>query len=135
MKRFRPTPSKTLLMAALLHDASEYVTHDLVTPLKTVVGDVFREVEDRLMCAVHMRFGLPTRLAKKDKDLIKKADLIAAATEATQLAGFTVKEARTLLSIGEKPADWVTLEPMPGQGGGRPIFTGFSSLQEENANH
>ena len=133
MRRFKPTPSNTILMAGLLHDASEYVTHDLVTPLKTVVGDVFREVEDRLMCAIHLRFSLPARLQKKDKALIKKADLVAAATEATQLAGFTEKEVRTILSIGEKPADWVTLTPYPAEEAISQFLQAFDSLQTDKS--
>ena len=50
-------------MATKLHDASEYVTHDLITPLKAVVGDVFKEVERRLTAAIYLRFGLKPVLA------------------------------------------------------------------------
>ena len=67
--------------AAKLHDASEYVTHDLITPLKAVVGDVFKEVELRLTRAIHIRFGLPPVLATVDRALIKRADQIAAAMD------------------------------------------------------
>lgn len=106
-------PPASLLMTALLHDASEYVTHDLITPLKAVVGDVFKEVEDRLMCAVYSRFGLPARPDPVVKAQIKQADLIAGATEAVQLAGFSVEEVSSLLSIREKPLAGVRLEPVP----------------------
>src|SRR5690349_3681983 len=80
VRRLKPRASATLLMAAKLHDASEYVTHDLITPLKAVVGDVFKEVEERLTRAIYLRFGLPAVLAPEDKALIKRADYIAAAT-------------------------------------------------------
>src|SRR5580704_5361363 len=88
VRRLKPRAPATLLMAAKLHDASEYVTHDLITPLKAVVGDVFKEVERGLTRAIHIRFGLPAVLSPSDSALIKKADRIAAATEAVQLAGF-----------------------------------------------
>lgn len=113
LRGFRPMPSPALLLAGLLHDASEYVTHDMITPLKAVVGDVFREVELRLTRAVHLRFGLPADLSAEDKALIKKADLIAGATEAVQLAGFTADEVRKVLGIKAKPLLDVTLTPLP----------------------
>ncbi len=108
-----PRRDTELELAALLHDASEYVTHDLITPLKAVVGDVFKEVEDRLMVAVHIRFGLPPRLDVERKALVKRADLITGATEAVQLAGFDTREVRTVLGIKERPWPGLTLTPMP----------------------
>ncbi|MBB4284607.1 YfbR-like 5'-deoxynucleotidase [Roseospira goensis] len=108
-----PRRDSELELAALLHDASEYVTHDLITPLKAVVGDVFREVEDRLMVAVHLRFGLPHRLDVARKALVKRADHIAGATEAVQLAGFAPHEVKGVLGIPEKPWPHLTLTPMP----------------------
>jgi 5'-deoxynucleotidase YfbR-like HD superfamily hydrolase len=102
-----------VLLTALLHDASEYVTHDLITPLKAAVGDVFKEVESRLMAAVHTRFGLPPLPTPEVKALIKKADWISAATEAVQLAGFEEREVRSVLGIKEKPLTNVTLVPLP----------------------
>src|ERR1700754_4763963 len=82
IRRLNPRASARLLMAAKLHDASEYVTHDLITPLKAVVGDVFKEVERGLMQAVRIRFGLPAILSAGDTAAIKRADKIAAVTEA-----------------------------------------------------
>lgn len=113
LRGFRPRPPAWLLFAGLLHDASEYVTHDMITPLKAAVGDVFKEVELRLTRAVHLRFGLPPDLAPEDKALIKRADLIAGATEAVQLAGFAPAEVKSVLGIKEKPLAKVTLIPMP----------------------
>ncbi|MGB1026356.1 MAG: YfbR-like 5'-deoxynucleotidase, partial [Rhodospirillaceae bacterium] len=101
-----------LRMTALLHDASEYVTHDLITPLKAAVGDVFREVEDRLTAAVNIRFGLPGQTAPDDKKLIKRADRISAATEAVQLAGFQPEELKSVLGIPEKPLEGLVLVPL-----------------------
>jgi 5'-deoxynucleotidase YfbR-like HD superfamily hydrolase len=123
-----PRRDTELELAALLHDASEYVTHDLITPLKAVVGDVFKEVEDRLMVAVHVRFGLPSRLDVERKALIKRADLIAGATEAVQLAGFQPGEVRTLLGIKEKPAPDLTLNPLPSRDAERLYLETFEAI-------
>jgi len=117
-----------LEMAALLHDASEYVTHDLITPLKAVVGDVFKEVEDRLMVAVHIRFGLPPRLDVDRKALIKRADLIAGATEAVQLAGFEAREVRSVLGIKERPWPDLTLTPKPSRAAHDLFLETFAAL-------
>ena len=45
------------------------------------------------MGAVHLRFGLPARLPEAAATLIKRADGMAAYFEATQLAGFSQREA------------------------------------------
>ncbi len=78
---------------ALLHDAPEYVMGDIISPFKTVMGGHYREVEARLLSAVHLRFALapnpPDALAKA----IKYADKQAAFFEAVELAGFAWEEA------------------------------------------
>jgi len=123
-----PRRDSELELAALLHDASEYVTHDLITPLKAVVGDVFKEVEDRLMVAVHLRFGLPPRLDVERKALVKRADLIVGATEAVQLAGFRAGEVKTLLGIKEKPWPDLTLTPLPSREAERRFLETFEAI-------
>ncbi len=117
-----------VLMAAKLHDASEYVTHDLITPLKAVVGDVFREVEVRLLRAIRLRFGLAADLPDDTRALIKRADQVAAATEAVQLAGFSHAELRTVLEFREKPLEDVTLTPLPVAEAERKFLDGFRQL-------
>ncbi len=130
MRRLKPRAPATLLMATKLHDASEYVTHDLITPLKAVVGDVFKEVERRLTAAIYMRFGLKPAVSPADKALIKEADRIAAATEAVQLAGFTAAECRTVLGFVEKPLKDVTLTPLPVAEAERQFLEGFRVLEK-----
>jgi len=81
-------------LAALLHDAPEYVIGDLITPFKAVVGLDYRELEGRLALAIRIRFGLPATLPKAPQEAIKRADRAAAHFEATALAGFGDVEAR-----------------------------------------
>lgn len=130
VRRLKPRAPASLLMAAKLHDASEYVTHDLITPLKAVVGDVFKEVEDRLTRAIYLRFGLAPVLAPEDKTLIKRADHIAAATEAVQLAGFTAAECKSVLNFKERPLKDITLTPLPVADAERKFLEGFRTLEK-----
>ena len=130
VKTLKPRVSARLLMAAKLHDGSEYVTHDLITPLKAVVGDVFKEVEARLTSAIFIRFGLPPEVSAEDKKIIKKADLIAAATEAVQLAGFTEAECKSLLGFKEKPLKDVTLIPVSAKKAEQQFLVGFRELEK-----
>lgn len=80
-------------LAALLHDAPEYVIGDMISPVKAAVGPDYGLLDDRLMAAIHIRFGLPAQLPIAIKKLIKKADKISAWLEAVQIAGFTPAEA------------------------------------------
>lgn len=82
-----------LRLAALLHDGPEYVIGDLISPFKRAVGFDYHSFEDRLMQAIHIRFGLPASLPTTIKTHIKKADYAAAWLEATCLAGFSDAEA------------------------------------------
>jgi hypothetical protein len=98
-------------LAALLHDAPEYVIGDMISPFKAALGLNYRAFEERLETAVQLRFGLPADLPARVKALIKQADRASAFFEATQLAGFTRDEA--LLFFGRPPKGYLlTLEPM-----------------------
>ena len=80
-------------LAALLHDAPEYVIGDMISPVKAAVGEGYGELDDRLTAAIHIRFGLPSALPKTIKSQIKRADKISAYMEAVQIAGFSEAEA------------------------------------------
>ncbi len=80
-------------LAALLHDAPEYVIGDMISPVKSAVGPGYGEMDLRLTAAVHLRFGLPAVLPVAVKKAIKLADKISAWLEAVQIAGFTEAEA------------------------------------------
>ncbi|MDO1558384.1 HD family hydrolase [Brevundimonas sp. 2R-24] len=80
-------------LTALLHDASEYVIGDMISPFKAALGVNYKDFEGRLEHAIQVRFGLPPRPPATIKSLIKKADRACAFFEATQLAGFSHSEA------------------------------------------
>ncbi|PIE15080.1 MAG: hypothetical protein CSA68_08535 [Rhodobacterales bacterium] len=83
-------------LAALLHDAPEYVIGDMISPVKSAVGPGYGALDERLTAAIHIRFGLPAVIPVAVKKKIKKADTISAWLEATQIAGFTKAEANKL---------------------------------------
>ena len=96
MRAQNPKIDRSLRVAALLHDAPEYVIGDMISPFKTVLGGDYKAVEKRLLSAIHVRFGLPPHIAPEIERQIKAADRGAAYLEATELAGFSIEEARRL---------------------------------------
>ena len=96
MREQTPRVDVSYRLAALLHDAPEYVIGDMISPFKAVLGGDYKVVEKRLLCAIHIRFGLPPVLAPEIERRIKAADRGAAYLEATELAGFAQAEARRL---------------------------------------
>ena len=80
-------------LAALLHDAPEYVIGDMISPVKAAVGPGYGALDERLTAAIHLRFGLPAQIPVAVKKQIKKADKVSAWLEAVQIAGFTRAEA------------------------------------------
>ncbi len=99
--RLDPRAGPGWRLAALLHDAPEYVIGDMISPVKAAVGPGYEALDERLSAAIHIRFGLPARLPVAVKRKIKKADRISAWLEATQIAGFSRAEADRLFG---KPA-------------------------------
>lgn len=83
-------------LAALLHDAPEYVVGDLISPFKAAIGDAYKSVESRLTAAILLRFSIPADPSGARSGLIKAADTAAAYLEATALAGFTPEEAEAI---------------------------------------
>ncbi|WP_343080460.1 HD family hydrolase [Ostreiculturibacter nitratireducens] len=91
--RLNPGTSARWRLAALLHDAPEYVIGDMISPVKAAVGPEYGALDERLQVAVHVRFGLPATLPASIKKEIKRADRISAWIEAVQIAGFSEAEA------------------------------------------
>jgi hypothetical protein len=102
MRAQNPRIDGRLRLAALLHDAPEYVIGDMISPFKAVLGGDYKLVEKRLLSAIHIRFGLPAVLADEITQQIKDADRGAAYLEATMLAGFREAEAKRL--FGRDPS-------------------------------
>ncbi|AUQ76198.1 HD family hydrolase [Phaeobacter piscinae] len=94
--RLNPKAPVRWHLAALLHDAPEYVIGDMISPVKNAVGPSYGELDQRLTAAIHIRFGLPAALPKTVKAQIKKADRISAWMEAVDIAGFSRSEADRL---------------------------------------
>ena len=94
--RIAPNAPAKWRLAALLHDAPEYVIGDMISPVKAAVGPGYGELDKRLTAAIHIRFGLPATIPASIKKQIKRADTLSAWMEATQLAGFSEPEANKL---------------------------------------
>lgn len=94
-----PGADRKWLLAALLHDASEYVVGDMISPFKNALGVNYRAFEDKLMQAIHVRFGLPAIITPQLKKFIKRADKISAYLEATQIAGFSHAESAEFFGL------------------------------------
>jgi uncharacterized protein len=108
----RPDTAPRWRLAALLHDASEYVIGDMISPFKAALGVNYKDFEERLENAIHTRFGLPAKTPAAIKALIKQADRACAFFEATQLAGFT--HAESLAFFDAPPAGYsLKIEPQP----------------------
>lgn len=108
----RPEIEPRWRLAALLHDAPEYVIGDMISPFKAALGVDYRTFEDRLETAIHLRFGLPAKTPPAIKKLIKQADRACAFFEAIQLAGFGHDE--SVEFFGPPPPGYsLLIEPLP----------------------
>lgn len=124
-----PTITPRWQLAALLHDAPEYVIGDLISPFKAMVGGDYKALEHRLLAAVHLRFGLPVDLPQSTAKAIKRADQAAAWYEATQLAGFSLIEAKQNFTQPRlKNAPDIALSPMTPERAKRAFITRFDEL-------
>ena len=112
VSRNAPKLDRRWRLAALLHDAPEYVIGDMITPFKYALGGIYREIEDRLSAAIHIRFGLPATLPEPVSRAIKRADRMAAWLEATQLAGFSEQEAAKILHRPRATPENMRLRPV-----------------------
>jgi 5'-nucleotidase len=132
MREQAPRLDHRLRLAALLHDAPEYVIGDMISPFKAVIGGSYKLVENRLLAAIHIRFGLPPALPAAITQQIKAADKGAAYLEATRLAGFAEAEAKRL--FGRDPGlseaalqDYLT--PWPASKAEKRFLARFKTVQ------
>lgn len=94
--RIAPKAPVKWRLAALLHDAPEYVIGDMISPVKAAIGPGYGDLDERLQAAIHLRFGLPAKLPIAVKRQIKRADRVSAWMEAVAIAGFSETEATRL---------------------------------------
>lgn len=76
-------PAETQL-AGLVHDAAEYLLHDLPTPAKDLCPD-YVEIHDRVQACAYKAFGLPFHLPDVVAENVRVLDRWAAAIEAVDL--------------------------------------------------
>ncbi len=103
----QPRAEQRWRLAALLHDAAEYVVGDLISPFKAAVGADYKALEQRLDHAIRLRFGIPALLPDAVARDIKRADRASAYFEAITVAGFDIVEAN---KIFERPRNLVCPE-------------------------
>jgi hypothetical protein len=108
-----PGLSREARLMALLHDSPEYVVGDLISPFKAAVGIDYKDFEHRLLAAIHVRFGLPPKPPSELAKVLKKADIVSAFCEATQLAGFEPEEARRYFGTPPQTVRIPRLTPLP----------------------
>lgn len=112
--RLEPSAEPRWRLAALLHDAPEYVIGDMISPVKGALGADYKAMDERLSAAIHRRFGLPAQLPRAIKLRIKTADRISARLEAVSIAGFSDTEAKRLFPVPSEhllPLLSITLRP------------------------
>jgi len=103
----QPRAEQRWRLAALLHDAAEYVVGDLISPFKAAVGTDYKTLEQRLDSAIRLRFGIPALLPDNVTLAIKRADRASAYFEAITVAGFDIVEAGRIF---ERPRNLVCPE-------------------------
>lgn len=95
-----------LRLAALLHDAAEAYLGDMVKPLKVLLP-AFSAIEEGVSAIIADTFGLDF----SDYAPIKRADLVALATEKRDLMPHSVERWAYLDGIAALPAPIVPLDP------------------------
>ncbi len=101
----------------LLHDADEgLLGFDPISPLKPFLGPGYAALAARLQSAIATRYTVPP-WTPEDKKAHKRADRIAAASEAIHVVGWTRDEVRKTLHIVDRPVDtdplaiWLSVAP------------------------
>lgn len=97
-------PSPAELLRELLHDSDEALIggFDPISQLKPFLGAGYAQIVGKLQAAVFARYRLPD-WSTEDHKLHKRADHLAAASEAVHVAGWSSEEVLDLLNIGLQP--------------------------------
>jgi uncharacterized protein len=98
-RRFQGASTALAELRELLHDADEgLLGFDCISVVKPFLGEAYRTLTARLENAVAIRYGLPP-WTPMEKKAHKRADRIAAASEAVHVVGWTQDEVRYTLRI------------------------------------
>ncbi|MEM8627292.1 MAG: YfbR-like 5'-deoxynucleotidase [Pseudomonadota bacterium] len=127
-------PGRQERLAALLHDAPEFVLGDLISPFKAALGNTYRALEARLLDAVGQRFACEAAMADPAlKSVIKTADRISAYYEAVELVRFAPHEAAGF--FGTPPVlppalqrELTALAPQPAEAAQRDFLQRFAQI-------
>jgi 5'-deoxynucleotidase YfbR-like HD superfamily hydrolase len=106
-RRFQGASNAPVELRELLHDADEgLLGFDCISVVKPFLGEAYRTLIARLENAVAIRYGLPP-WTPGERAAHKRADRVAAASEAVHVAGWTQGEVRNTLRIpyNALPAD------------------------------
>ena len=94
----------------LLHDGNEgFLSFDPISPVKPHLGHDFEDLTNRLQSMIAVRYGLPI-WSGEDHVLHKRADRLAAASEAVHIAGWSPAELHDTLNITLAP---LSDDPLP----------------------
>ncbi len=116
-----------LRLAALLHDAAEAYLGDMVKPLKVLLPE-FAAIEEKVSAIIAATFAIDF----SDYGPIKRADLIALATEKRDLMPHSVERWAYLDDI---PALSAAIVPMSPSQAKRAFLEEFLRLDSEPAQH
>ena len=129
------TPGEAL--RELLHDATEFMLGwDCITPLKAQLGEPFHALDARLQSAIDTRYRLP-EWTPEAYAIHKRADGLAAASEAFHVVGWSRVDMRKTLRIAEvpllddplSPCGFAPWEPWPPRVAQRLFIERFNALE------
>jgi hypothetical protein len=102
--------TKTQQLRELLHDADEgFLSFDCITPVKPHLGEGYASLVERLQAAIGVRYQLPA-WAAEDYARHKRADRLAAASEALHVVGWSLHDIFHTLEIEARP---LIRDPLP----------------------
>lgn len=113
-------------LPALAHDFGELIG-DIASPIKALVPQI-KEIEDRIMEAIAIRFGI----SFDHYDVIKHADLVAMATEKRDLMKNSPEPWDILKGIEPAP---FRIFPMPQPAAKRALLQRFNELTARQAGY
>ncbi len=98
----------------LLHDAEEgLLGFDPISPLKPILGKPVLDLMEEMQKVIFAKYGV-SWWNKTQKRKHKEADVLAAASEAVHVAGWSVEEVRSVLGIHVIPLTQDPLSEMYG---------------------